>query len=116
MTRQPAMVEALAVLGLGLAVGVGYTLLFPDLSSTTGPALVRGAGYGFLVWVSVGLTVVPLVESAQLPWSATQVRHAFPTLPTYLLLGATTAALTTWLRRAGRLPSPHPPNAPPRKA
>jgi uncharacterized membrane protein YagU involved in acid resistance len=103
MTRQPEPLVAAGVVGLGLIAGLGYAVLYPATPETAGPALLRGAGCGFLLWVAVGLTVAPLVEAGRLPWTIDAVRMVFPTLPGYLLLGALTAGLFTWLGRAGRL-------------
>jgi uncharacterized membrane protein YagU involved in acid resistance len=88
---------------LGALVGVGYALLFPTASQATGPAAVQGAGYGFLLWVTVPLTAVPLFRDGRLLWSATEVHDVFATLPAYVLLGSCTAGLCTGLARFSRL-------------
>ncbi len=103
MAAQPDLAVAVAVLGLGALAGVGYALLHPAVPETTGPALVRGLGYGFVLWVVLGLTVLPLLETGSLAWTADDARAAFPTLPGLLLLGALTAGFSSWLGRAGRL-------------
>ncbi|MQA83746.1 MAG: hypothetical protein GEV03_03685 [Streptosporangiales bacterium] len=103
MMQRPLGMITLAVFGLGILAGAGFGMLHPRAPDTTGPSLIRGAGYGFLLWVVLGLTVVPLVEGGRLTWSAEDVGEAFPTLPSYLLLGVAVAAAYAWLDRAWRL-------------
>jgi uncharacterized membrane protein YagU involved in acid resistance len=102
MQRPWGMVTA-AGLGLGILAGTGFAVLYPRAPDATGPSLIRGAGYGFLLWVVLGLTVVPLAEDRGLAWSAADVVEVFPTLPSYLLLGAVVAATYAWLDRGWRL-------------
>ncbi|HST86702.1 MAG TPA: hypothetical protein VLL08_33495 [Kineosporiaceae bacterium] len=88
---------------LGALVGVGYALLFPTAAQATGPASVQGAGYGFLLWVTVPLTAVPLLRDGRLLWSADDVHEVFATLPEYVLLGSFAAGVYTGLARFSRL-------------
>jgi uncharacterized membrane protein YagU involved in acid resistance len=93
------------VFGLSAAAGLGYALLFPvaaGSSRAVGPATVQGAGYGFLLWVLVPLTAVPLLREGGLFWTGAAVQARLATLPAYVLLGAFIAALYTgqaWLTR-----------------
>lgn len=101
----PAMTRLFVVAstGLGLLCGLGFALISPSTGDAAGPALIRGAGVGFVLWVLLGLTFLPLAETGRLAWSADAVRGAFPTLPAYLLLGAATARFATWLGGLTRL-------------
>jgi uncharacterized membrane protein YagU involved in acid resistance len=92
-----------AVFGLGILAGVGFALLYPRAPDASGPSLIRGAGYGFLLWVTLGLTIVPLVERGELAWSAPAVREVFATLPAYLVLGVAVALGYNWVDRSWRL-------------
>ncbi|MFI5716151.1 hypothetical protein [Nocardia sp. NPDC051750] len=90
----PSMRDAgYASVVVGSFAGAGYALLFGVRREGTGPALIRGVVYGFLWWVTAGLTLSSLQEGTGLDWSAAAAREAVPTLPGYLLLGAGTAAV-----------------------
>jgi uncharacterized membrane protein YagU involved in acid resistance len=82
---------------LGAAAGILYPLLFPARESS-GPALVRGSSYGFLWWVFFRLTVEPLLLHGKLDWAHPPVGE----FPGYVLLGALTAVLYTWLDALAR--------------
>jgi uncharacterized membrane protein YagU involved in acid resistance len=103
MMERPWGMAGVAVLGLGILAGVGFALLYPSAPDASGPSLIRGAGYGFLLWVTLGLTVVPLLERGELAWSASAVREVFPTLPAYLVLGVAVALGYNWVDRSWRL-------------
>lgn len=103
MMQRPWATVTLAVLILGLLAGIGFAVLYPRAPEVAGPSLLRGAGYGFLLWLVLGLTVVPLIERGALAWSIADVREVFPTLPAYLVLGTAVAAGFGWLDRAWRL-------------
>lgn len=103
MMQRPWGMAGVAVFGLGIVAGVGFALLYPRASDASGPSLIRGAGYGFLLWVTLGLTIVPLVERGELAWSARAVREVFPTLPAYLVLGVAVALGYNWVDRSWRL-------------
>ncbi|WP_214317738.1 hypothetical protein [Nonomuraea sediminis] len=82
---------------VSLGVGAGYALLFGGRSQGTGPELIRGMVYGFAWWIVVALTLPPLLAGGRLDWSIEAVRATLPILPAYLLLGAGTGAVFTWL-------------------
>ncbi|GLW11633.1 hypothetical protein Misp01_67610 [Microtetraspora sp. NBRC 13810] len=86
----------------GVVLGLGYPLLFGDRPEGTGPALIRGVAYGFAWWILVALTFPTLLTTGTLDWSLEGVRNAVPELPGLVLLGAGTAAGTTWLAAAGQ--------------
>jgi uncharacterized membrane protein YagU involved in acid resistance len=81
---------------LGAAAGILYPLVFPAPESS-GPALVRGSSYGFMWWVFFRLTAEPLLHG-ELDWAHPPVDQ----FPGYLLLGALTAVLYTWLGTLSR--------------
>lgn len=103
MMQRPWGMVGVAVFGLGIVAGVGFAVLYPRAPDASGPSLIRGAGYGFLLWVTLGLTIVPLVERGELAWSAEAVRRVFPTLPAYLVLGVAVALGYNWVDRSWRL-------------
>ncbi|MBA2720121.1 MAG: hypothetical protein H0U52_12925 [Chloroflexi bacterium] len=95
-----AGLEPLAVALLGSIV---YAVLHPGSTSTAGGAAVRGAGFGFILWVIGGLTLLPLLRGEGLTWSITDARTTFPALPGTILFGAAMALIYHWLGRLTRL-------------
>jgi uncharacterized membrane protein YagU involved in acid resistance len=89
-------------LGVGIVVGAGYPLLFSTQRERTGPALVRGTSYGFLTWVVLELTLLPLLGQGELGWSAQAAASVAGRLPGYLLLGAGIGTVFTWLGSLAR--------------
>ena len=87
----------LVTLLVGLLAGVGFALLYPHPTDGSGAAVIRGAVYGFLWWTVVPLSVLPILKDSVLPWSLSEVRELFPTLPAYVLSGAATALFYQWL-------------------
>ncbi|WP_326798223.1 hypothetical protein OG946_24860 [Streptomyces sp. NBC_01808] len=82
---------------VGALAGASYALIFGDVREGSGPALIRGAAFGFVWWVLAAVTVAPLLDGDGLRWSAAAVRSAVADLPGYVLLGAGAALLTCWL-------------------
>lgn len=80
---------------LGLLAGIGFALLYPQAPDGAGPALIRGVGYGFLLWVVLPITLAPVLGGIDLvrAWSVDGARDAFDVFPGYLLAGAFTALL-----------------------
>ncbi|MFI1280043.1 hypothetical protein ACH4U5_04655 [Streptomyces sp. NPDC020858] len=81
----------------GALVGVSCAVVFGARDEGTGPALVRGAAFGFAWWVLAAVTIAPLLDARGLDWAPAAVRAAVASLPGYLLLGSGTALLTCWL-------------------
>jgi uncharacterized membrane protein YagU involved in acid resistance len=88
---------------VGAAVGLAQAALAPRSDQGIGAALVRGQGYGFVAWVVGELTVLPMLADAGLRWSLVEARGSFPSLPSWLVLGALAAAGTTVLDRLAPL-------------
>ncbi len=88
---------------IGLATGVGFALLFPQVRDSSGPMLIRGTMYGFAWWVAGALTLMPLAAGTGLAWSLDAARARFPALPGFLLFGACVALVYRWLHGLGRL-------------
>lgn len=84
---------------VALVWGVLYALLHPRSSSTAGGAVVRGAGYGFVLWVVAGLTLLPLLAGNGIDWSIPDARAAFPAFVGSTIFGASMALLFHWLTR-----------------
>lgn len=89
--------EAGARWGLGLTLGglagAGYGALYPQPRGTIGPGLIRGMAYGFLLWVVVAMTLVPLVGGDGLAWQIAQARSRAASLPAIVLGGAVLVAV-----------------------
>ena len=83
----------LITLLIGFLAGAGFSLLYSGSAEGAGPGIVRGAMYGFLWWVVVPLSLLPVVDAGDLPWQAAHLRDAFPTLPAYILFGVLLALL-----------------------
>ena len=88
---------------VALLAAVGYAVLHPASTPSAGAALVRGAGFGFLIWVIGGLTLLPILRGEGLNWSLADARSTFPALPGSILFGAATALAFHWLGRLARL-------------
>lgn len=76
----------MVTVALGVLAGIGFALLFPEHNRGTGPMLIRGLAFGFLTWLVVALTLIPLALGNGLQWDVDAVRVGFGTLPGYLLL------------------------------
>ncbi|WP_187284384.1 hypothetical protein [Streptomyces sp. uw30] len=82
---------------VGVLVGASYAVCFGDPREGSGPALIRGAAFGFAWWVLAAVTIAPLLDGDGLRWTPAAVRTAVASLPGHLLLGAGTALVTGWL-------------------
>jgi uncharacterized membrane protein YagU involved in acid resistance len=91
------------VFPLALFMGLGFAVLYPRSPDGGGPTLVRGACFGFMLWVAIGLTAAPALGGEGPVTSVAQVREAFSTFPGYVLGGAVTALVHHWLGGLGRL-------------
>ena len=91
------------ILGIGVAAGVCFALLYPNPADGAGSGFVRGTVYGFLWWVVGVLTLVPLFSGVGLAWSIEEVREVFVTLPGYLLFGSGVALVYQCLGAMVRL-------------
>ncbi|ROO85995.1 hypothetical protein EDD29_3552 [Actinocorallia herbida] len=91
------LLPATNLLLVGALAGLGYPLLFSGRREGTGPAVVRGVGYGFVWWVVAALTLPPLLRGEGLDWSAGAVVDAVGELPGQVLLGAGIALVFSWL-------------------
>ncbi len=93
----------LGPLAVALMGSLAYAVLHPTSTTTAGAAVVRGAGFGFLLWVIGGLTLLPLLRGDGLDWSIADARSAFPALLGTILFGALMALVYHWLGRLARL-------------
>ena len=82
---------------VGLLGGISFALLYPHPAQGSGPMLVRGVGFGFVLWVAGSLTLFPLISGQGLLWSAQFARAVFAMLPGFLLFGAGLALFYCWL-------------------
>ena len=87
---------------IGVLVGAGYPALFGTGSERSGPALIRGAVYGFLIWV-LDLTLLPVLDGGSPSWSRDAAAASVPDLPPSVLLGAGVAVVFGWLGGLSRL-------------
>jgi uncharacterized membrane protein YagU involved in acid resistance len=81
----------LAVVAVGVVTGALYGALVPystaPRSPRLGARLVQGITLGYLAWIVVALTIVPLDEIDTLAWTAALARERFDVFPGYLLFG-----------------------------
>ena len=59
--------------------------------------------YGFLLWVVLRLTALPLILEGGLPWSAGAAAEAYPALLAYLVFGGFLGVGYQWLRGLWRV-------------
>lgn len=76
---------------VGALVGASYAVIFGERGEGSGPALIRGAAFGFAWWALAAVTISPLLDGRGLQWTPAAVRVAVASLPGHLLLGAGTA-------------------------
>ncbi|MEJ8670937.1 hypothetical protein WKI71_28735 [Streptomyces sp. MS1.AVA.1] len=88
---------------VGLLAGASYAVVFGDAREGSGPALIRGAAFGFVWWGLAAVTVSPLLDGRGLEWTPAAVRTAVASLPGHVLLGAGTALLSGWLGSLSRV-------------
>ena len=78
---------------LGAALGATYGVLFRRECPTPGAAVAWGFVYGFLAWIAMPITLIPLWRGDACRWSADAAGERLPALIGYLLLGATIGLL-----------------------
>lgn len=93
----------LVMLLLGLFAGTSFALLYPRPGKSAGVNLIRGTVYGFLGWIIVTLTLLPMLNADGLRWSLSEAEAKFVALPGFLLFGAATAILYQWLNTLVKL-------------
>lgn len=89
----------LGPLVLALAWGVLFAAFHPTSTPSAGATIVRGAGFGFLLWVVAGLSILPLIAGDGLDWSIADARGQFPAFIGSVLFGAAMALVYHWLVR-----------------
>ena len=94
---QAAALAWLALLAIATGGGIVFALLVPSPRDSAGAAVVRGAVYGFVLWVVLNRSLLPLIAGDGLPWSVNDAREDFAALFAYLLLGAGIALGEQWL-------------------
>ena len=96
----------LATLAVGTVTGSLYGALVPSSTSPTsprlGPRLVQGIALGYIAWIVVALTIVPLQQVDALAWTAPQARDRFELFPGYVLFGALAALLFALIAGSAR--------------
>ena len=88
----------LAALVIGAVAGAVFAALAQRPSDSSGAGLVRGAMYGFLLWVVLRLTILPLILDGNLPWSVVAAADTYPALLAYLVFGGFLGLGYQWLR------------------
>jgi hypothetical protein len=83
---------ALALVLGGLA-GAAYGALYPRPRGALGPGIVRGLSFGFLLWLALPLTVLPVLAGDGLPWELADARGRAAALTPSLLAGVLLVAL-----------------------
>ena len=74
-------------LGIGVAIGVSYGLLFRRLGQDVTCALGWGLSYGFLWWILGPLTLLPALLGGDPEWSATAAGGSLSALAGHLVYG-----------------------------
>ncbi|MBI3659588.1 hypothetical protein HY230_03855 [Candidatus Acetothermia bacterium] len=97
MNSESQLVAWITLFIIGALAGLGFVLLYPRSTDTSGAGLIRGTVYGFLWWAIGALTLLPLIGGTGLAWSLDEARHGFAFLPGFLLFGALLALLYQWL-------------------
>lgn len=96
----------LGVIAIGVVAGALYAVLEPYSTSPRAPRLgarlVQGMALGYLAWIVVALTIVPLADIDTLAWKATLVRDRFEVFPGYLLFGVLLVVLFCVISGGGR--------------
>ena len=90
---------SLSALLIAVLFGALVAAAQPTSAPTVGASLIRGAGFGFLLWVVGGLTLLPVLRGEGLAWSVPDAQAAFPLLVASILFGVTTCLVFHWLTR-----------------
>ncbi len=93
----------LAALIIGAIAGGAFGALAQRPADSAGAGIIRGAMYGFLLWVALRLTILPLIVDGDLPWSVTEAAAVFPSLFAYLVFGGFLGLGYQWLRGLWRV-------------
>ena len=94
---ESAALAWLALVAIALSAGAVFASLVPRPRDSAGAAVVRGAVYGFVLWVILNRTLLPLIAGDGLPWSVNDAREDFAALFAYILLGAGIGLIEQWL-------------------
>lgn len=96
----------IATLAVGVAAGALYGALVPYSTSPRSPRLgarlVQGIALGYLAWIVVALTIVPLEHIDRLAWTTTLARARFEVFPGYVLFGTLVALLFSCIAGSAR--------------
>ncbi len=87
----------LAMIAIAIGSGIAFALLVPRPRDSAGAALVRGSMFGFLLWVVLSRSLLPLIAGDGLSWSANDARTDFAALFAYILLGGAIGLGYQWL-------------------
>lgn len=84
----PSAVRWPVAVVLGGLTGATYAVLYPRPRGAIGPGLVRGMNFGFLAWLALPMTLVPVLTGDHLPWILEDARARAASLPSTVLAGA----------------------------
>jgi len=101
--NDPRIAAWIIILLIGALAGLFYAAFYPAPTDGAGPAVIRGAAYGFFWWVIGALTLLPLLSGHDLGWSIEPLRAEFPTLPAFILFGSMLALFYQLLHRLVRI-------------
>ena len=90
----------MSALGMGLLSGAVLSLIYASPALSSGAGIIRGAMFGFLLWVLLPLTLLPYLRNGELLWQIEEARAHFPSLVGFLLFGGATALIYRWLTEA----------------
>lgn len=68
-------------------IGIGFAIVFHNLTETKSRSVMAGLIYGAIWWVLGPLTLMPLMMGMGLQWSAAAASAAMPSLVGHLIYG-----------------------------
>ena len=87
----------IAVLLVGVVGGALFALMVHQPGDSAGANLVRGSMYGFLLWIVITRTLIPLIGGRGLLWSLESARADFAGFFAYTIFGGFMALGYQWL-------------------
>ncbi len=86
-------------LGISVAIGMSYGVLFQREAPDFGSGLIWGLLYGLIWWFIGPLTLMPVLLGGTFSWTTQTATALLPSLVGHLIYGAATAAVFLFLER-----------------
>lgn len=87
MGPTPPLTGWALLLALGGFAGITFAALYPKPVDRIGTGIIHGVAFGFLFWVVVVETLLPLTSHGKLGWDVQSARASFVLFPASLFLG-----------------------------